>query len=370
MDMDRRNWISSTALLGSTLLFQPAKALSHSITDLDQDQDSIKLSSNENPFGPSKKAMEAIEEYIVQGNRYPNELRQQLINQLALRFGVDNQSILLGAGSSDLLQLLSFWCIHEKKTVITSKVTFDVLPKCVERFGGEVIATDLTNDKGFDLDAIEESSNKKTGVVYLVNPNNPTGSKLSYNDLLAFCDRVSRHSYIIVDEAYIEYIADNESVIQLVESNSRIIVLRTFSKIYGLAGMRVGYLIAAAGFIQTLRKYQVWSGSNLNTLGLAAAKASLEDDTFLATVRNLNSESRDFTLGELRGLGLYCAEPYGNFIWFNCGEIGVLPLRNTYAQNNLIVGASEVAGSTWMRVTIGKKETMQRFIEVAKSIWT
>ena len=366
--MNRRKWISNSLLFGASAISNPYDVFAHTASTAEKPGSPIKLSSNENPYGPSKKALLAIEENLLKGNRYPNEARVQLTDTIATKFNLSRKSVLLGAGSSDILQLLACWCIREKHTVTTSKLTFDILPKYIKRFGGHLYQTELTPEKGLDLNAIEAISNKNPGVVYLVNPNNPTGSKVAYNDLLDFCERISQHSYVVVDEAYIEYVVNDESVAHLIQNNPKIIVVRTFSKIYGLAGLRIGYALAHAETADTLRNYQVWAGSNLNNLGIAAATASLADTTFVTESRSKNLENRAHTLNALRKLGRFCVEPHANFIWFRCnpfeGNLGKI-----YARNNIIVGAGEVDGGTWMRVTIGKKETMQRFVEVAKSIW-
>ena len=368
--MNRREWLSSTAVLGASSLVYPIETFQPFQVSVDRKRNSkVNLGANENPYGPSENARKVIQENIIGGNRYPNELRKQLIDELALKFGVSNQSVLLGAGSSDLLQVLACWCIREKLHLTTSELTFDLLPTYVKRFGGQMVKTKLTTNMGLDLKSIETSSIKNPGLVYLVNPNNPTGSKLDYGDLLAFCKRVSKHSYIIVDEAYIEYVPNNESVISLINDNPKIIVVRTFSKIYGLAGLRVGYALANPKIASTLRSYQVWSGASLNNLGIAAAIASLSDINFVQESRLKNLESRRYTLEELRKLNRFCVEPYGNFIWFKCDPFEV-DINRMYAENNIEVRAGKINGETWMRVTIGRKETMQRFIKVAKSIWT
>lgn len=358
------------ALISPSLILRPSLVFGNEPSAAEWSEDGVKLSANENPYGPSKLAQEAIRKHIVNGNRYPNELRNQLTEQLAECESLDKSNILLGAGSSDLLQLLACWCVHENKSLHTSKLTFDILPGFVKRFSGHVLEAEQTEDKGFDLVKIEANANENPGLVYLVNPNNPTGSKLNYNELLAFCKRVSRHSFVIVDEAYIEYVDGNESVSHLIRSNDRIIVVRTFSKIHGLAGLRVGYLLGHSEVVQLLKKYQVWSGANLNVLGMAAAQASLTDSEFLNEARKKNEENRSYTHTALKRLGRYCVEPNANFIWFDCGNRDGTQLSHVFAQNNIIVGAGTVDGSTWMRVTIGKEETMQRFIKVAKSIWT
>ncbi len=367
--MNRRNWITSSLLVSSTAILNPIGIFGAEWPEAQEAAGMVKLSSNENPYGPSLKAREAIKEHIANGNRYPNKARKQLIDLISRKFEVDTTSVMLGAGSSDLLQVLSNWCIREKLTVTTSKLTFDILPKYVKRFSGKVFETDLTEGKGFDLEAIEAIASKNPGVIYLVNPNNPTGSKINFLALIDFCKRMTKHSFVIVDEAYIEYLPKNDSVAHLISSNPKLIVVRTFSKIYGLAGLRIGYLLAKAQLVEKLKSYQVWPGSNLNSLGIAAATASLNDPTFVSESKSKNIENLQYTLKELRRLGRYCVEPHANFIWFKCDPFEG-DLADIYAQNNIIIGAGEIDGGTWMRVTIGKKETMQRFIEVAKSIWT
>ncbi|AWX45830.1 Histidinol-phosphate transaminase [Flagellimonas maritima] len=366
--MNRRNWISSSLILGSTAILAPTDVIGAEQYGTNKPTGVIKLNSNENPHGPSKKAREAIEKGIINGNRYPNEIRERLIYSISNKFDLSAESVILGAGSSDILQLLACWCVSEKHNITTSKLTFDILPNYIKRFGGKVLETEPTHEKGFDLNAIETISEKNPGVVYLVNPNNPTGSKVDYTELSSFCERVSKHSYIIVDEAYIEYLIRDESMVPLIKKNPKIIVVRTFSKIYGLAGLRVGYALTDARIAGVLRAYQIWTASNLNSLGIAAAIASLNDPTFVKTSRSRNTENLHYTLNELQKLKLYCVEPHANFIWFR-GKPIEGDLNKIYAKYSIIVGVKEIDDATWIRVTIGKKEAMLRFIEVTKLIW-
>ncbi len=327
------------------------------------------LGANENPYGPSEKARIAISNDMGASNRYPSKLRAEFQHKIARKFRTNPLSVVLGAGSSELLQLLACWCVRENHVVTTAELTFDILPDYIKRFGGEVLKTPMTDKKGLDLTKIELVAKRNPGVVYLVNPNNPTGSKLPYNDLKEFCKRVSEHSYVIIDEAYIEYVGGDESMAPLIRINPKVIVVRTFSKIYGLAGLRVGYLLATPETAAMLRSYQIWKGAALNNLGIVAASESLDAIDFVERSRLKNQEVRKYTLNELRKIGKHCITPHANFIWFRCDPV-VLNIAAVYAKNDIKVGTTTVDGETWMRVTMGTRETMQHFVRIAKAIWT
>ncbi len=368
--MNRRNWLSSAAILGASS-FIPHSVLAQPQIDENtiEEQSAIYLRANENPYGPSRKALVAMQEQLAKGNRYPGHLRRDFVKGIAQKYDVTSDHVVLGAGSTEILQLIANWCLYQKLPVISGAITFTVLPKFVQKFGGEAYLAEMTSGKGFDLDAIGDMARKNPGLIYLVNPNNPTGTKLDKSDIEAFCSLHSKDSYIVIDEAYIEYLDEKESCVNLIANNPKIIIVRTFSKIYGLAGMRVGYCLAHPDTAELIRMHQSWAGVNLNNVGLAAAMASLEDVEFAERTKASNEQVRAYVQEELRKMGLLTIDSCTNFVFYRCGRTDI-DISRHFTSNNVWVRTMKVETEEWMRVSIGTQKEMERFIEIAKQLWS
>ena len=208
---------------------------------------------------------------------------------------------------------------------------------------------------------------KTAGIIYLVNPNNPTGIKTSSKALRSFCERASAHSHIIVDEAYIEYIGMQESLADMIRSNERIIIVRTFSKIYGLAGLRIGYLMAHPDTINKLKPLRIWNNDSLSIAGIAAARASLEDQNFVRESLEKNEMIRSSTIQSLRELDIQPYESNTNFIFFKIP--GNKDLASLLKKHNMLVGQKKIDGENYARITIGTKEEMNTFINYITNIF-
>ncbi|WP_370086440.1 histidinol-phosphate transaminase [Ekhidna sp.] len=362
--ISRRKWMGQMTLL----IASPAIAsnLLHSTTSSVK-PDLIKLSGNENPYGPSPKALVAIREMATMGNRYPFGEAELLHNQLASQMSVSSDQLLLGSGSSQLLQLLAHWIVLMKYPVTYASPTFDILPSQVRQLGGQVNEIKMNDDFQYDLNQIGEKAKGNPGIIYLVNPNNPTGIKTSAQELKNFCKQESKHSYIIVDEAYIEYIGLEESLVDMIHNNEKIIIVRTFSKIYGLAGLRIGYLMAHANTINKLKPLRIWNNDSLSIAGIAAAKASLEDDVFVRESLNKNQTIRATTIESLRYLGIHPYKSHTNFIFFKIP--GNKDLGSLLKKHNMLVGQKKVNDRNYARVTIGTKEEMNIFIKHITNIY-
>ena len=358
--INRRQWMTKATLLGGSLMTIPYILKSAPADGIDR---IIKLNANENPYGPSRKALVAIQEVLSEGNRYAFEKADNLITSIASHHAIKSNNLMLGAGSSQLLHLLGNWILNKAYTITYASPTFKILPNYVKNLGG---GTKKIATKQFyhDLDAMLESSLVKPGVVYVVNPNNPTGTKLNRDELVKFCLEASRHSYVIVDEAYIEYVEGNESLINLIHENKRIIVLRTFSKIYGLAGLRVGYLAAHNETINQLKNYQIWSHDSLSVTGITAASKSLNDNGFVKTSRDYNNQTRQFMVDELAQFGIRPITSHTNFIFYEdpSGE----EVQNYLRERNILIGRLQVDDRTYLRVSLGTRNEMDQFLSRLK----
>ncbi len=366
--ISRRKWIEKTSLLlaSATLLSTlPVDGASSNIWP--QTNQPIKLSSNENPYGPSPVALQAITHHTSLGNRYPFNAADELQSSVADHCGFNKSEVILGAGSSQLLQLLGQWAMFKNLAITYVSPTFEILPNMVKRLGGKVNKIPLGQDFNYDLEQIDEVAKKKPGIVYLANPNNPTGIKTPKNDLREFCRTVTRHSYLIVDEAYIEYADKNDSLIDEVKNNDKVIILRTFSKIYGLAGLRIGYLIAQDQLIKELNDHRIWSNDSLSIVGIVAAQASLEDTKYIQSSKAKNNQVRQKTVMALGSIGITPFLSATNFVFFKSPRSE--DLKSLLLKQNVNIGQLEYNKEKYARVTIGTDAEMENFINHLTNIY-
>ncbi|MFL6529488.1 MAG: histidinol-phosphate transaminase [Chthoniobacterales bacterium] len=326
----------------------------------------VRLSSNENPYGPSKAALQAMTDSFNVACRYPDERNDVLVEGLAKLNGVPEEQILLGDGSSEVLQLCALAFTGPKNgPLVAADPTFEALLKLSEANGAQVIKVPLTPNWSHDL--AKMSAAAKGGLVYICNPNNPTASITPKNEVREFIAKTSPQTMILVDEAYFHFAdsSDYESVIPLVKDHPNLIVARTFSKIYGMAGLRCGYCIAQKETIKRMQANQSWD--SVNVLALAAATESLKDDAHVADGRRLNSEAKTFTLQQLDSLGFKSIPSQANFIMVDVKK-PVVPMIAAMKQRKVQVGRLFPTLPNHMRVTIGKKEEMEAFVSAFREV--
>src|SRR6266699_2776679 len=326
----------------------------------------VRLSANENPYGPSPKAFQAITDSFGLACRYPDEHNNLLIEKLAKLNGVNHDQILLGDGSSEILKLCAETFTGKTRgTLVAADPTFEPILQQAGLNGAEVAKVPLTASFAHDLPKMLAAA--KRGLIYVCNPNNPTASITPKNELADFIGKTPRETMILVDEAYFHYAdsPDYESVIPLVKDHSNLIVSRTFSKIYGMAGLRCGYCVAQKETLDQLHPFQMWD--SVNIMALAAASASLDDPDQVPTGQRLNSEAKTFTVGELDKLGYKTIPSQANFIMFDCKR-PVVPLIQALKQRNVEVGRLFPALPNYMRLTIGKRSEMESFLGAFKQV--
>jgi histidinol-phosphate aminotransferase len=326
----------------------------------------VRLSANENPYGPSAKAHEAMKNTHGVCNRYPDEANDVLIDKIAKLNNINRDQIVLGDGSSEILKLCAetFTGPAQGKLVVADP-TFEAILEYSKACGADVVKVPLTSNYAHDLEKMGSSAQK--GLIYICNPNNPTASITPKNDLQAFIEKTSPETMILVDEAYFHY-ADSpeyESVIPLVKDHPNLIVARTFSKIYGMAGLRCGYCVAQPETIKKMHGFQMWD--SVNVMALSAASASLDDADQVTNGRKMNSDAKKWTLAELDKLGCKAIPSQANFIMFDCKK-PVVPLIKAMKDKNVAVGRLFPAYPNHMRLTIGKQEEMQSFLSAFKQV--
>jgi len=326
----------------------------------------VRLSANENPYGPSLKALQAMTDSFGLSCRYPDEHNNLLIEKLAKLNGVNHDQILLGDGSSEILKLCAETFTGKNRgTLVAADPTFEPILQQAGINGAEVVKVPLTASFAHDLPKMLAAV--KRGLIYVCNPNNPTASITPKNELSEFIGKTPRETMILVDEAYFHYAdsPDYESVIPLAKDHPNLIVSRTFSKVYGMAGLRCGYCVAQKETLEQLRAHQMWD--SVNIMALAAASAGLDDPDQVPNGQRLISEAKAFTIGELDKLGYKTIPSQANFIMFDCKR-PVVPLIQALKQRNVQVGRLFPALPNYMRLTIGKRSEMESFLNAFKQV--
>ncbi len=326
----------------------------------------VRLSANENPYGPSAKAHEAMKNAHPLSNRYPDEANDVLIDKIAKINNVSRDQIVLGDGSGEILKICAeTFTGPTQGKLIAADPTFEAILEYSKANGAEVVKVPLTSDFHHDLAKMGAASQK--GLIYICNPNNPTASITPKNDLREFIARTSPETMILVDEAYFHYAdsPDYESVIPLIKDHPNLLVARTFSKIYGMAGLRCGYCVAQPETINRMHGFQMFD--SVNVMALAAASASLDDVDQVNNGRKMSNEARSFTLTELEKMGHKSIPSQANFIMFDCKR-PVVPIIKAMKEKNVQVGRLFPALPNHMRLTIGKKSEMESFVSAFKQV--
>jgi len=326
----------------------------------------VRLSANENPYGPSPNALKAMTDSFGLSCRYPDEHNNVLITKLAKLNKVGPDQILLGDGSGEILKLCAeTFTGNGRGKLVAATPTFEAILVNATANGADVVKVPLTSTFAHDLPKMLAAADR--GLVYVCNPNNPTASITPKDELRDFIANTPRNTMILVDEAYFHY-ADSpqyETTIQLVKDHPNLIVSRTFSKIYGMAGLRCGYCVAQKETLEQLRAHQMWD--SVNIMALAAASASLDDPAQVPTGQRLNNEVKAFTIGELDKMGCKTIPSQANFIMFDCKR-PVVSLIKAMKDRNVHVGRLFPPVPNHMRVTIGKKSEMESFLNTLKQV--
>ena len=326
----------------------------------------VRLSANENPYGPSSRAFQAITDSFGLACRYPDEHNNVLIDKLAKLNGVNHDQILLGDGSGEILKLCAeTFTGPQNGKLVAADPTFEAILNNASSNGAEVVKVPLTGSFQHDLPKMLDSA--KAGLIYVCNPNNPTASITPKDGLGEFIATTPPQTMILVDEAYFHYAdsPDYESVIALVKDHPNLIVSRTFSKIYGMAGLRCGYCVAQKEAIDRLRRNQMWD--SVNCMALAAATVSLDDLDHVPNGQRLNREAKAFVTSELDKMGYEQIPSQANFIMFDCKR-PVAPLIQAMKERKVQVGRLFPALPNHMRLTIGKKTEMESFVTAFKQV--
>ena len=325
----------------------------------------IRLNSNENAYGPSESAKKAIIESLKDANRYPRNYTAKLREEIALREGLTPDHVLLTAGSTELLGLAGLVYGLDKGELVACNPTFDFLMLYAERLGCSWGRTTLTPEYQQDLNALDKACGSNTKLIFICNPNNPTGVEVPTDKLKDFCETQSKKYPVYVDEAYVELSPNgrNSSMASLTLNNPNIIVGRTFSKVHGLAGMRIGYALANPVTIERLSNLHTGRGMTLSCASAAAALASLNDPDFEAYCRTKIIDNREMLCKAFDQMGVKYLPSAANFVLFSNDKFRTDPADSLEMDNILVRKYDHLYG--WTRVSIGTTEEMEKFIAAA-----
>ena len=367
--LSRRSFLTAgTATFGASLV-TPHIALANSATlGLEQPlygpaPGVAKLNANENPYGPSPAAIDAMTEAIRKGAYYVNATAEKLKEMIAERNGVTKDHIILSSGSSGVLTSLAMMAAR-KGNILGSDLFWDTTSRMGTRnSASEIIRLPKTDDISVDLDAMYFAVDDTIAMAQICNPNNPTGSIVSPQKLRMFCEKVSRKTMVLVDEAYNEVTddPDGNSMVPLVKAGHNVVVARTFSKIYGMAGMRVGYMIAAPETAEMISAYGMGS-YGLNQAGIAGAIASYNDTKFLAYSKSKIVEAREMISEAVSANGLSALPSQTSFMFVNLGSVNAEQFRQGMAKQNVLIRGIYQDYTNWSRVSMGKIPDVEQYI--------
>ncbi len=334
-----------------------------------ENQPMVILRANENPYGPPPEAAKAFQDEVFTGNRYAWKTLHELIDKIAEKEGIQPEQILMGPGSSDLLEKVAMVLFRNGGNVVSADPSYMSLIVVAKSVGGAWKSYKLLDDSQHDLDAMEAGIDEDTKLVYICNPNNPTGSITDAKKLKGFCRRVSKKVPVFVDEAYIE-LSENgmkDSMNTLVAEGENVIVARTFSKIHGMAGLRIGYIIGKAETLDTISKI-TRGGMGITGPSIAAATTSLDHKDFLDSTKTKITEARTYTLNYLKENNYEYLPSQTNFVIFKIPMEGKTFLNKIYAKN-VAVRAFKFWDENWCRVSIGTLDEMKVFTKTISEIF-
>lgn len=326
-------------------------------------EDVVKLASNENPLGPSPAAVQAMTQALLESHIYPDGSNYRLKEKLAGALGLAPENIVFGAGSSTVLRLIAEAFLTPGDEIVYADPSFILYEFVAHVAGATPVVVPLTADHRHDLPAMARAVTDKTRAVVICNPNNPTGTTVTRAEFEAFLAEVPPHLLVVMDEAYFEYARGPEHVdgLEYLKAGRNVLVLRSFSKIYGLAGLRVGYGVGRSDVVAALRR--VREPFNVNSVAQAAVMAALTDDAHVRRSREVNDLGREALYAGARELGLEYIPSAANFVMIRCPADDQLLYQALLEQGVVVRPGRAFAMPGWLRVTIGTPEQNRRFLE-------
>ena len=321
----------------------------------------ILLNSNENPYGPFPSAMEALVEARRVAMRYPDYWADQIQEKVAEHHGVDPEMVVVTCGSTEVLKLAAQAFLAPGRRLVVAEPTFEAIVFYGRQTGADIVKVPVKSDHAYDFVAMTKAAQERPGLVYVCNPNNPTGvleSKPAVEQLVA---AALRESIVLVDEAYFHYVDDPSygTMLDAVKAGKNVVIARTFSKVFGMAGLRLGYAVARPELMMQMRPHQV--AESANVLACAAALASLGDEAEVLRQRKLNNDTRAYAMGEMKKRGRACIPSHTNFFCAHVAQPS-RPVIAAFREEGISVGRFFPGLPEHIRVSIGSPEEMQKFV--------
>jgi len=345
--------------------YEPGKPIEETARELGLNPaDIVKVASNENPLGPSPRAKEAMREALEEAHIYPDGGGYKLRTAVAGRFGVEREEVVLGNGSNEIIELLCHTFLNRDAELIAAKHAFVVYKLMATLFGAHYVEVP---DPGFihDLDAMADAITDKTRLVFIANPNNPTGTMVGQEAIDRFMARVPEHVVVVFDEAYFEFLETPPDTVKFVREGRNVCVLRTFSKIHGLAALRVGYGLAPKGLANLLQKAR--QPFNVNAIAQAGALMALDDAEHIERTRQVNREGLAFYEAAFDQRGLEFVPSVANFVLVQVGD-GDRVFREMLAQGVIVRAMRGYKLPEWVRISIGTPAQNRRCLEVLDAV--
>lgn len=330
-------------------------------------KNAIKLASNENPLGPSPLAIKAIKKYLGSINMYPDGDAYYIKHKLADRLNVKHERLIFGNGSNDVLDIVARTFMRAGDEAIMGEYAFIVFPIVTQAVGARAVISPMP-DLNHDLKDIYSRISSKTRVVFIANPNNPTGTIARKDELDWFMERVPEHVLVVIDEAYFEYVDEPEypNSLDYQSMGKSVLTVRTFSKIYGLAGLRLGYGVSSPDIISAM--HRVRQPFNANSLAQVAAFAALDDHDHVAEARHVNKEGQSYFFSELTKLKISFTPSFSNFILIDLKSDPIAVYDSLLKLGVIVRPVVNYGLKTHLRVTVGLREENERFIWAIKRV--
>jgi histidinol-phosphate aminotransferase len=321
----------------------------------------VRLNNNENPYGPSNRVANAIQSFAGSVNRYPLMEERSLAQRIADQHRVKPEQILLGCGSTDILRMAAFAFLGNGKRLIQAAPTFEAMGDYARATSAEVISVPLTPRFSHDLDGTQRQVTASTTLVYICNPNNPTASLTPRNDLETFIGKLPASTFVVIDEAYHHYAGESSMYASFIDrplDSERVIVTRTFSKVYGLAGLRLGYAVSSPNTIQKMRQFA--SHDNINSIVAQVGLVALDDSDGVNDCVRRNLDDRQEFFNQAMARAVKPIDSHANFVMVNTYHPAEEVIQH-FQQSNILIGRTFPPMSTYVRISLGRPEEMQRF---------
>jgi histidinol-phosphate aminotransferase len=358
-------WDQANPQLRELAVYEPGKPIEETARELGAAAaDIIKLASNENPLGPSPKALEAMRCALEASHLYPDGGAYYVRNALSAKLQIPPEKIILGNGSNEIIEFLAHAFLERDDEIITSEHAFVIYKLVAAVFGARTIEAP-SPDYRHHLDAMLAAITPRTRLIFIANPNNPTGTLLSQEEIDEFMSRVPDRIVVVFDEAYFEYVARPPDTMRFIREERNVIILRTFSKIHGLASLRLGYGMAPPELIQVLQKTR--EPFNVNGLAQAAGLAALSDDAHQLETKRVTDEGRAYLEKEFAAMKLEFMASAANFVFVKVGD-GAAVFRALLQRRIIVRALKGYHLSAWVRISVGTMEQNRKCIAALREV--